>query len=295
MDAIKSTPRLALANIVFATDLSPASDRALHVALALADWYGSKIYVTHAVTPEPHYNVPLEPLPLELDPLWQNAERRMVEFEAVQELQGTYHEMILEHGLPWSVISRVMRQHKIDLIVAGTHGRTGLKKLVLGSRAETIFRQATCPVLTVGPYVTSSAADKWNPKTVLFATDFSETSLHALPLALSIAEESEATLILLHLTTLVPLDYKDDAQANALARLRAMVPPDAELWCKPEFVLKFEFPAEGILHVIEDRNVDLVVLGIRKKTFPYAASHLPWATASDVVSRAPCPVLTVRG
>jgi nucleotide-binding universal stress UspA family protein len=295
MDAIKATPRLALANILFATDFSVTSDRALHVALALADWYGSKIFLTHAVTPEPHYNVPLEPVPTEVDPLWQIADKKMEKLGASEILHHVAHEAILEHGNPWPVVSRVSRQHKIDLIVAGTHGRTGLKKLVLGSQAETIFRQASCPVLTVGPHVPVSDAKRWNPKTVLFTTDFSDTSVSALPLALSIAEESESNLVMLHITTLIPIDDKEKTEIAVTGRLKALLPPDAELWCKPEFTLKCDFPAEGILQTAEEHNADLIVMGVRSRTLPSAASHLPWATASEVVSRASCPVLTVRG
>jgi nucleotide-binding universal stress UspA family protein len=295
MEAIKATTRLTVANILFATDFSVTSDRALHVALALADWYGSKIFVTHAITPEPHYNIPLEPIPVELDPLWQIADEKMEKLHASEILHGVAHETILERGNPWPVVSRVSRQQKIDLIVAGTHGRTGLKKLVLGSQAETIFRQASCPVLTVGPHVPVSDANRWNPKTVLFTTDFSDTSVNALPLALSIAEESESNLVMLHITTLIPIDDKEKAEIAVAARLKALLPPDAELWCKPQFIMKCDFPAEGILQTAEECNADLIVMGVRSRTLPNAASHLPWATASEVVSRALCPVLTVRG
>jgi nucleotide-binding universal stress UspA family protein len=295
METIQATPRLALANILFTTDFSAASDRALQVTLALADWYGSKIYVAHAVTPEPHYNVPLKPLPLELDPLWQLAHKKMEGLETGEPFRNVQHEAILEHGHPWQVVSRVMREHEIDLVVTGTHGRTGLKKLVLGSQAEIIFRQATCPVLTVGPHVAAADVETWNPKTILFATDFSDTSVHALPLALSIAEESSSTLIVLHLTPLVPMDVKDETQAHTLKRLQALMLADAELWCKPEYMLRCDFPAEGILQIAEERKADLIVMGVRKRTLPLAAAHFPWATASEVVSRALCPVVTVRG
>src|SRR5207244_7706673 len=84
-----------------------------------------------------------------------------------------------------------------------TRGRHGLKKLVLGSGAEQIFRQADCPVLTVGPNVEVPAGDAAAFRHIVFATDFSAGSLHALPYALSLAEENEATLTFLHVMAMV--------------------------------------------------------------------------------------------
>jgi nucleotide-binding universal stress UspA family protein len=295
MEAVKSTPRLALDNILFTTDFSPASERAFLFALAFARWYGSKITVAHAVTPEPHYSVPLDPLPVDMDPFWQNARNAMTAFETSHSFHGVKHASVLEQGSPWEVVSRVMRQQAVDLLVLGTHGRQGWKKLVLGSEAEVIFRQATCPVLTVGPHVAAMDPERWKPYTIVYATDFSPSSLQALPLALSIAEESQANLILLHLTPLVPIDAQERALRAIEERLQALVPAEATDWCKASVLVRFEFPAEGILRLARERAADLIVMGARKRGAPQAASHIPWATAAEVVSHAQCPVLTVRG
>lgn len=295
MDALKAAPRLAIENILFATDFSSTSTGALAFSLAVARWYGSKIFAVHAVAPEPHYTVPLEPIPLELDPLFQQAKKKMAECEATRAFNDVPHESIVEHGQPWDVVMRVMRQQPIDMLVLGTHGRTGIRKLVLGSQAEIIFRQAACPVLTVGPHVHTVPTNNWTPKTIVFATDFSDTSLHAFPFALSLAEETQATLILTHFMPLAPMDRKDDAEAAVYERLKALIPPEAEQWFRPEFIMRVDFPALGILQVAEQRHADLIVMGVRKRALPGASAHLPWATASEVVSRAPCPVLTVRG
>lgn len=295
MDTLKTAPRLVLENILFATDFSSTSARALAFTLAVAHWYGARIYAVHAVTPEPHYSVPLEPVPADLDPMWQQARKNMEQYEATGGFAEITHQAIIEHGEPWNVVSRIMRQQRIDLLVLGTHGRTGIRKLVLGSQAETMFRQATCPVLTVGPHVTPVANGAWKPKTIVFATDLSNTSLHALPFALSLAEEAQASLVIIHLMPLAPMDRADHGEEDALAKLRTLVPADAEPWCRPEFVARVDFPAEGILKLANERNADLLVMGVRKKVMPSASAHLPWATASEVVSRASCPVLTVRG
>lgn len=295
MEALKTTPRLALQNILFTTDFSETSERALSFALAFANWYGARLCIAHAVPPEPHYPVPMDPLPVDIDPIWQEAQGRMAIFESTHSFRNMTHETVVDQGRPWDVVSRILRAKDIDLLVLGTHGRVGLKKIVLGSDAEVIFRQAPCPVLTVGPHVIPIDSQKWRLKTILFATDFTERSLTALPLALSLAEENQANLLLLHLTPMVPLDSQDDLQVSILNRLHALLPEDAEDWCRPECIVRFEFPADGILHLADERSVDLIVMGVHKPAAPSATAHLPWATATDVVSRAPCPVLTVRG
>jgi nucleotide-binding universal stress UspA family protein len=293
MEALKTAPRLSLANILFTTDFSATSERALRFAMAIANWYGSKLLIVHAVKPEPRYAVPLDRLPLELDPAWQEAQQNLKRFEAAHAFKDIVHETVLEHGEPWSVVSSILDNQKVDLLVLGTHGRLGLKKMVLGSEAEVMFRQSACPVLTLGPHVVPIDAHNWKPKNIIFPTEFSETSLRALPFALSLAEESEANLILLHLTAMVPLDARDDLEQKILSQLTGLLPQGAADWCKPECILLYEFPAEGILRLAQERSADLIVMGVRKGTA--AASHQPWATATEVVSRAPCPVLTVRG
>lgn len=295
MEALQTTPRLAFSNILFTTDFSETSERALNFALAFASWYGASLCIAHAVPPEPHYPVPMDRMPVEIDPIWQEAQGNMARFEAAHPLRAIKHETVVEQGRPWDVVTRLLRTKTIDLLVLGTHGRVGLSKIVLGSSAETIFRQSSCPVLTVGPHVVPIEWQSWRLRTIVFATDFAESSLAALPLALSLAEENQAAFLMLHLTPMVPLDSQDDLEQSTLARMNRLLPSDAENWCKPECIVRFEFPADGILRLASERDADLVVMGVRKRAAPVAAAHLPWATATDVVSRAPCPVLTIRG
>jgi nucleotide-binding universal stress UspA family protein len=287
--ALPVTTRIAISNILLATDFSEVSRAALGYACNLARSYGSKIFVTHVVPPEPYLTVPLEPIPVDLDLFWNREKQNMAEFVAAKALEEIPHEDILQRGELWDVISYVIDRHMIDLIVAGTHGRKGLKKVVLGSVAEKIYRQAKCPVLTVRPEV---AKTSWELKRILFATDFSETSLHALPYALSLAEENQAMLIFLNVAPLVPYQYKQSIVETTCKRLEGLMPP--EPWCNPDFVVCFDFPAQGILQIARDRETDLIVLGVNRRAAVGLSAHLPWSTASVVVSAAPCPVLTVR-
>jgi nucleotide-binding universal stress UspA family protein len=292
MPTLQASLRLSFSNILFPTDFSDASTAALPYARAFAEIYGSRILVTHAVTPHPPIFLPMEPVPLEMDGEWYDAQGRIKQFLADESLKGVTREGVTRRGELWYVLDDVIRRNSVDLIILGSHGRHGLKKLVLGSDAEQIFRRSTCPVLTIGPKVLSreEISDFQN---IIFATDFSAGSLHALPYALSLAEESQGQLILLHAIPLVPLQHQDSVAASAHTRLEALVPREATDRCKPECMVRFEFPAESILTLAREQNADLIVMGVHKRA-PFASSHLPWAIAYEVVGDAPCPVLTVR-
>ena len=191
MQPLPVTTRIALQNILFATDFSPISKAALPFAAAVAKWYEAKLFLVHAVPPEPYMNIPLEPLPVEIDAPWRWAKQSIAELSSSGALKDLDYIEVLRHGDLWKVISEAIEKNKIDLVVMGTHGRHGIKKLVLGSAAEKIYRRSPSPVLTVGPQA-SVGANEWNIKLVVFPTDFSGSSLRALPYALSLAEENQA-------------------------------------------------------------------------------------------------------
>jgi nucleotide-binding universal stress UspA family protein len=283
--------RIAINNILLASDFSEVSQAALGYACSLARSYGGKIFVAHVVRPEPYLAVPMEPIPTDFDLFWNQEKRNMAEFVAAKALEELPHEDILQRGELWEVLSQIVENRNIDLIIAGTHARRGLKRVVLGSMAEKIYRQAKCPVLTIRPELTPACTTGWEVKSVLFATDFSETSLHALPYAVSLAAENQANLILLNVAPLVPYQYKQSIVEATCKRLEALMPAGGS----PDFVVCFDFAAQGILRIAREREADLIVLGVSKRAAVGLSSHLPWSTAWDVVSEAPCPVLTVRG
>ena len=292
MPALQASLRVSFSNILFPTDFSDASSAALPYAQAFAKIYGSKILVTHAVTPHPPIFLPLEPIPLEMDGEWYDADARLKQFLGDEKLKGVTREGVARRGELWYVLDDIIQRNSVDLIIVGSHGKHGLKKFVLGSDAEQIFRRACCPVLTIGPTVhPREAIDGFH--NILFATDFSAGSLHALHYALSLAEESQAHLTLLHAVALVPLQHQDSVAAGAHNRLEGLVPLEAEDWCRPECVVRFEFPAEAILNLAKEQCADLIVMGVHNRA-SFASAHLPWAIAYEVVCDAPCPVLTVR-
>jgi nucleotide-binding universal stress UspA family protein len=217
------------------------------------------------------------------------------------QMAGVPHESILERGTGiWPPVEQAIKDLAIDLIVLGTHGRTGAQKLLMGSIAEEVFRRSTVPVLTIGPKEHGGAHKAAKFHRVLFATDFSAESLAAAPYAISMAQENQARLILLHVMKqpeTAPLPRAaEDAMSSVVFQLHEIVPSAAELWCRPEAVVQFGHPAEQIMKVAKEREADLIVLGIRDAgAFIGAATHLERTTAHKVVVHAACPVLTVRG
>src|SRR5215468_12179053 len=98
MSAVQASARLALNNILVPTDFSEASKKALAYARAFAEDYDAKIFVIHARNPVPPVFIPLEPIPIDLDVEWQDAQQQLNRFAASDLLSGTRHEEILTRG-----------------------------------------------------------------------------------------------------------------------------------------------------------------------------------------------------
>jgi nucleotide-binding universal stress UspA family protein len=300
---------LHLKSVLLATDFSPASVKPLHHALAIAKHYGAKLYLAHVVSPAAYLMAGPEALQLardaaccELKQLQQNLVRN-------GSLDGSDHELVLRQGVVWEQLCSVIFEKQIDLVVVGTHARTGIEKLILGSVAEQVFRDANCPVLTVGPHSYREGRLDLNGevRNYLFATDFGEASLAALPYAVSLAHQPKAKLILAHTLPEVPVSnipgwystaevaaMRDNARMACLQQLEHLAPRDEQPPIESELVVQFGTPSEKILQVALDRRADLIILGLRRPSLIAATSHNPWATAYEIVCGAGCPVLTVR-
>ena len=305
----KINAAISLKNILFATDFSDASEGALPYAAAMSLRYGGMVHVAH-VLPETTLVRPSPIDPVTIGSIYEDA--HSLAQEKMQQLsskiKGFPHHTYIRHGKVSEVLGEIIREHEVDLLVAGTHGRTGVGKLLMGSVAEEVFRTATCPVFTVGPQVPRPIKTRQHPsdgdveptsvefRQILYATDFTRQSLAAASYAFSLAQEFRTRLILLHVIE----EYGEHLHDRpgpidaGLRKLEGLEPENADLRWAPEPMVKFGSPAEAILQTAVERDVDLIVLGARPRHID-AATHLPWATAHKVVARANCPVLTVRG
>src|ERR1022692_5202219 len=152
--------KIGLQHIVVATDFSAESKRALAHAVTLARRYGAELSLVHAIRPEPREPLPLDPTPRELDRRRLEAEQKMKQLDKESRLQDLRHHSLLQSGSVWDLLHSILEHDDIDLLVLGTHGRGGLKKLALGSIAEEVLRLAPFPVLTVGPNAVAPKSDE---------------------------------------------------------------------------------------------------------------------------------------
>jgi nucleotide-binding universal stress UspA family protein len=297
MKTLDTRTRIQLQNVLFLTDFSPAADAAVPYAAEVAKRFGAKVYALHVRTPV--INPMTDPANWSTLENSAEAETQIQRHALRKSFPGMEPQILIQEGDLYAMLLDVIVRNKIDLIVLGTHGRSGAAKFFLGSVAEEIFRQAPCPVLTVGPFTSGKPLGQGQIKEIVYATDFSPESAAAAAHAISLAQEFQAHLTLMHvIANEAPGDLLLPSQLVKATEqhLRNLVPPEAALWCEPHFVVEQGSPAEKILEIAKDRSADLIVLGIHKPTgFPGAATHLPIATAHKVVSHAPCPVLTVRG
>jgi nucleotide-binding universal stress UspA family protein len=294
MKAVAVRKRIQLKNILLATDFSHSAAAALPFAAEIAQRFGAKLYAVHAKTPE-NYALPVTEV-------WPVA-NALLERET-EELRQTLHnqfpgvesEILTAEGGVWGVLEVAAAEKKADLIVVGTSGRRGIGKFILGSVAEEILRRATCPVLTVGPHSACHPPREAKFRKIVYATDFGDGSPVAAAYAVALAQEHQAHLTLLHVIehAKTELVRPEELEKAALERLRDLLGAEGELWCEPRAIVRHGAAAEKILEVAEQDQADLIVLGVRRVKGVVIATHLAAAVAHQVVSHAPCPVLTVR-
>ncbi|HKQ86754.1 MAG TPA: universal stress protein [Candidatus Acidoferrales bacterium] len=293
--AMSIQTRIAIKNILFLTDFSEPSEAALPFLVSLARGYEARVHALHVLLPEPMAYATPESMAAALDAQDECAQTGKQRLEA--QLAGVAHDVSIVRSVNvWEATEEAIRSCAADMVVVGTHGRTGAQKLLLGSIAEDIFRRSPVPVLTIGPCTKIGAHNAGRFYCVLFATDFTPHSLFAAPYAISLAKENQARLILFHVIRESERQYGAarsavDASTQELGKI---VPEHAELRHRPEVVLGYGEPAERILQVAREDHADLIVLGVSSQHLG-AATHLGRAVAHKVVANAPCPVLTVRG
>jgi nucleotide-binding universal stress UspA family protein len=211
------------------------------------------------------------------------------------------------------VFSSVSQRENIDLLVLGTRGRGGLKKLALGSVAEELLRLASCPVLTVGPNAVPITSEVADFKSILFATDFGSAAAKAFPYALFLAEDCRAKLILLHMVPPMSVvdigpsafglgayaaenltEWQARMRKESSSKLMELIPSNAKLVVPPEYVVETNFLPDGILDTAATYQAELIVMGANRARSARLVAHIPWAVTHDVLCEARCPVLTVR-
>jgi nucleotide-binding universal stress UspA family protein len=279
---------LPVLTILFPTDFSENAQQAFPLACSLARDCGARIVVLYVVPPPlGHDQVLIRTKPEEY---YEGAWQAIREVRAPDENVRLEYRLADGHAAP--EILNVADEIQTGLIVIGTHGRSGLGRLLLGSVTEQVLRGAACPVLACK----QSPAAKIN--TILFPTDVSEASEAALGVAFSLARDYHARLIVLHVAAIgppTPYSAFERMLAESAAyrsevedKLRHCQKPD----CNADFRVEQGDAAEQIIRVAQEARCDLLVMGSHGRT---GLSRLVMGSVAEKVLRnASCPVLLVK-
>ncbi|MEW6322582.1 MAG: universal stress protein [Acidobacteriota bacterium] len=290
---------ISITRILCPVDQSPVSLRALEYAVQLARWYEARLRVIEvaALVLPPVGVAPADASPFAFT---VQARRAMADelraFVKPVDAAGVDVAFEIEQGDVVPCILRAAREWPADLIVMGTHGRGGFERFAVGSVAEKVLRKAPCPVATVPPHMAERPAG--HSRTILCAVDFSPSSVRAAEFALSLAQESDARLLLLHVLewpdgwerTLPELRREREAEARRL--MAGLLPEEAAEWCRPDPIVAAGKASQEILRLAREHAADLIVLGVHGRTAVDLA--LFGSTAHAVLRESECPVLTVR-
>jgi nucleotide-binding universal stress UspA family protein len=302
---------ITITRILCPVDFSEISHHALQYATTLARWYGAGVTVVyvHPVT-APSWAVgsavgaaALEPA--RLPPPDRGAfEAELQRFAANARTTDVPVEFLVEEGHIAPQVVQAAQSGKAHMIVLGTHGRSGVARLLLGSVTEQLLHTAPCPVLSVPPRTPTAGDAARLFEHILVATDFSDAATAGVAYALSLAQEANSRLTVLHVVEPPAATEEDEwltragdsilerMKAGARTQLAQVVPAAARDWCRVTERLEVGRSYREILRVASEEHAGLVVLGAHGHAV--LERMFFGSTAHHVVRRAPCPVLTVR-
>jgi nucleotide-binding universal stress UspA family protein len=294
---------IRIAHVLCPVDFSEISQHALDHAAAIARWYEARLTLLYVFANLPTMDVP--PLVLE-DARRERLMNDLRRMAAVVPRDVSVESRIQEAGYVHEEIVAQLAATHADLLVLGTHGRSGFQRLFLGSVTEKVIRKATCPTLVVpprAPDVPAGAPIQF--RRILCAVDFAESSLDALAYAINMAAEADAQLTLLHVVEFPPvlleeppmpkLDLarlRDAAAAEARRKLDELIPEQARTYCTVETAVVEGRAYREILRHATERQANLIVMGVHGRG---ALDVLVFgSTTHHVIRASACPVFIVR-
>ncbi len=292
--------------VLVPVDFSMLSRHALAYAGMLAEQFDARLSVLYVVEPPSFPEWGYAHLVIKERRLMATARQKLKEFCQQQDFDSKrIEETSVVPGFAPETIVDTAKREGADLIVMGTHGRSGLKHVLLGSVAERVARLAACPVLCLRQPALAKArksAPVLKPRTILVATDFSANSREAFAPAIALAQASGARIVLLHVVpSTLPAEFSHVAvvletkrlvreSRPALEKLRqSAFPEDVAV----ETLVLDGNPAHEICRIAAAAKADLSVVSTHGHT---GLKHL-WlgSVAERVLRHAPCPVLVMRG
>jgi len=297
--------RVSFKSIICATDFSDLSNRAIPFAVSLTKEFDTKLYFCHVIglpSAAIYGEILLDPTEQQ-DKAIRYAQEQLGSLIDAQQVEW---EALIATGHTADEISRLAQEKSADLVIAATHGRSGLKRFLLGSVTERLMRILPCPLLIIpepAPDALAVVDQPFRFKRILIGCDFSSDATLAFQHGLSLAQEFQSELYLVHVIekpvypALVdrPAGPDDDFQSvmrdHLKEALAALLPPEALNWCSPNMVLLEGQPDVELTRYAASQHIDLIVLGVRGQGV--VEKLFVGSTTDRVVRRAPCPVLSV--
>ncbi len=324
--------RIQPKKILCAIDFSDFSNMVISYGDSLSQEFGSSLSICHIVTGSymvsSHMTPYIDYANVEVDRV-NNAKQSLKQFA---HKLGSECELFVSAGHPADEIARLVEENDIDMVIAATHGGSGVKRFLVGSVTDRLTKILSCPLMVLHPKkeTTESSLDTngINLKRILVGCDFSSDSKLAFQYALSLAQEFQTQLYLAHvMKSVMPvektssdyikiqggdymgwdhLDYLDlqrnstEDQAENRTKLLShfekklfnMVPKENRQWCTPVTALLEGQPYQALLNYAEENQIDMIVLGVRGHSI--LEKFIVGTTTDRVISRASCPVLCVR-
>lgn len=295
---------LLINRILIATDFSECARRAVEYGVCVARAWSAHVDLLYVVEVLPGlgFEAPfVDPL---LEVRRKEATSLLEELRTGVKREGLAVDWRLREGIPSGQIEQVAVEQRADLVVVGTHGRTGLDHIMLGSTAERVIKQAPCPVLTVRVVRIHGEKDVDAPPCIqhlLVPVDFSGPSLNALEYAIQVVDRFGARLTLLHVLEPIYHDLElglgrieQEAQKRTHweAQLDGLAQVVKERGLAAGSVVLGGIPSESIVTYARGQGCDLIVMGTHGRR---GLTRLRYGSvAESVLRQAPCPVLTVR-
>jgi nucleotide-binding universal stress UspA family protein len=292
LDTISGDFQFAPRMMLFATDFSRTSQNAWPYALAIAHEYHSKLLLAHVIDPAIFAAVPSKLASAAREQVRREKEDQLKNLQPSESSPQLDFEPLLREGEITDVLLRIVQERSVELLVAGTRGRSQTERLLLGSVAEKLFRQAGCPSLVVPER--ASFAEKFLIRRILCPIDFSPQSRTALAFATSIARRHGAQLILMHVLhedLASGKSEKEWAVHNAQHQLQKLLNRDENLPFETLIEITAGVAAEQISRTAMEYHADLVVISVHPASGTVA--HERERNAYKTIHWSRCAVLTV--
>ncbi len=297
--------RKQISRIFCATDFSRFAEEVVTYGIRLAKEFNAGLYICHVVD-LPSVSMYGEAVagPIEYQNRFMEYARQ--EIERLVGSESIEYTPLVTIGNTTEEINRLAKDHAADLVITATHGRSGLKRLFLGSVTERLMRTLPCPLLVLKGAEEDAprSLSKFPFRKILVGCDFSAHSDEALKYSLNMAQEFESEFHLVHVVE--PSGYRDlfelasqpavdrikeDLYDMIKERLSERVPVDALNWISLKTQLLVGKPYEEIIRYAALNDIDLIAMGIRGHGM--VEDLLIGSTTDRVIRRSPCPVLSV--